>query len=67
MRKVRVKRALTASGLGADVNGAGAAQAGFDCALDPAVGERTVLAGEVDSAFGGDDVGVQQRLLLGLE
>ena len=40
------------------VNRARAAQAGFDGALDPAVRQRAVLAGEVEPAFRGDDVGV---------
>ena len=45
----------------------GGAEAGFDRALDPRVGEGGVLAGKVDAALGRDDVAVQLRLLAGVE
>ena len=43
------------------------AHARLDRALDPRVGERRVLAGEVDPALGRADRVVQQRLLAGIE
>ncbi len=45
----------------------GRTDAGFDGALNPGVGEGGVFSGEVDAAFGGDDVLVEEGLLSGVE
>ena len=43
------------------------AEGGVEGALHPGVGEGGVFAGEVDAAFGGDEVGEDVGLLAGLE
>lgn len=45
----------------------GRTEAGFNGTLNPGVGEGGVFSGEVDAAFGGDDVIVEQSLLSGVE